>query len=134
VSYSLIGAGVYTTFFKSSPLYWPFQTFIDSVFWKDGSVISGTMPFGAFVYSVWGAAIVVWGTLLFFICRFAFKEKETWAWWAILVSTLLWYSIAAGFSVYYGAFLNAIGDTVYLLLLVVPLVMTRTTMLRPRSL
>ena len=133
VSCSLMIFGVYTAFCKSGPLYWPFQTFIDSVFWKDGVTTSGTMPFGGFVYGVWGAAIAVWGSLLFFISKFAFKKKESWAWWAILASTLLWFLIAAGFSVYYGAFLNALGDTVYLLLLVIPLIMTRTVMLRSQS-
>jgi hypothetical protein len=125
VSFSLILAGIYTSFFKSTSLDAPFRLFIDSVFWKDGSTASGTTPFGAFVYSVWGAAIVMWGTQLFFILKFAFKKKEPWAWWAILISTLLWFLIAAGFSLYYGATLNALGDLVYMLLLVLPLFMTR---------
>ncbi len=133
VSISLILSGLYTSFFKSTSLDGPFRLFIDSVFWKDGSVTSGSMPFGAFVYSVWGAAIVMWGTQLWFICKFAFKKKEPWAWWAILVSTLLWFFIAAGFSVYYGAFLNAIGDLVYMALLVLPLGMTRSIMVQSRK-
>ncbi len=107
--------------------------FIDSVFLPDNSVAGGTIPFGAFVYSVWGAAIVIWGIKFFFICRFAFKKREPWAWWALLISTCARFSIAFGFSLRYGALLNAIGDATYLLLIVVPLAMTRDALLRPEK-
>ena len=125
-SFILIILGVYVAFFKNTPLFIPFDFLIDPVFWKNGIKDQGTVLFKGFIYSIYGVTILIWGIQLLFITQFGFQKKENWAWWGILISTLVWYTIDAGFSTYYKVCYNTLANTLFLILLILPLIMTRS--------
>jgi hypothetical protein len=94
---------------------------IDPVFWPEGIAKTGTINFKAFIFSLAGSKLIVWGVILFFIAHYGFRKKEKWTWMSILIATVLWFSIDETFSICYKVYGNAIGNIFLLLLLVLPL-------------
>jgi hypothetical protein len=121
----LIILGIYTAFCKNTPLFIPIDLFMNPIFWKNGIIDSGTMSFSGFMYSVWGSTILIWGILLYLIVKFAFRKKEVWAWWGIFICAIVWFPIDTGYSIYYKVYFNAAGNFILLLLILIPLIMTR---------
>jgi hypothetical protein len=78
--------------------------------------------FKGYVYGVLGGTMMGYGLLAFFVARFGFARGEKWAWIALLLSTLLWYALDTGGSLKSGVVLNAAGNTLFLALLLVPLI------------
>jgi len=122
--YLVIFVGLFMAFMKSTPLF-IFDKILNPYFWNDGIVNdAGTLVFQKFTYSLLGACMAVWGVLMLFILKNSFIKKERWARNSILFSLLVWFPIDEFFSFYYGVYFNAIFNIPFLLLILVPLVLT----------
>lgn len=85
------------------------------------------------LFGIIGGTIVGFHVLMVFISENAFKRRETWAWWAMVAGMTGWFVIDSGISLYYGAIHNVVLiNLVALILIGVPLVMTRREIFRKR--
>ena len=101
ISYLIIGIGVYVAFFKTTPLYQPFNFIIDPVFWPEGIQHSNTITYKYFVYSLIGACMIVWGIFLYQIIKHAFDSYQKWVWQTIFITTIGWFVIDEFYSSLY---------------------------------
>jgi len=125
MSFLLIAMGIFIVLFKDTPVYKLFSQYIDPVFWPDNMISENTRLFKSFIYSFSGTYVLLWGINLFFISRFAFKPENKWAWYSILITSLVWICIMFPFSMYYGVIVNAYGDILFFILIILPLIFTR---------
>ena len=85
---------------------------------------SGAIDFQRFVYGVSGAVLMSWMACVGLITHYAFRHGEKWAWWAIAISTVLWFvgdgyaSVASGFVV------HAVVNLGLLIMIEIPLAAT----------
>jgi len=128
----LVGVGVLVTVFglfmallNNTPLFALFNHQIDPLFWEARAIPTPGLAFRSWVYGVWGATVVGWGILVIFIALYPFKQRERWAWNALLVAVGAWYLLDTGISLYFGVTFNAIFNTLLLALAGLPLFMTR---------
>ena len=89
------------------------------------SVISdGDMRFQTFLYGVSGAVMASWSIVMLFLAIFPLRQGQRWAWFAIVISTIVWFigdsyiSIATGFALHAGLNLSVFIP------LMIPLAMT----------
>jgi hypothetical protein len=61
---------------------------------------------------------------LAFIAANAFASRQSWAWWSVAASLALWYPLDTGRSLYHRVYVNAILNTVLLVVVAVPLAFT----------
>ncbi len=80
--------------------------------------------FQAWAYGVWGATMVGWGIVLYFVVRGPFAKKEPWSWRAIAFGVLAWFAIDTGFSAYYDVTINVFVNITVLALAFIPLAAT----------
>jgi hypothetical protein len=78
-------------------------------------------PFKVYMYGVLGGTTFAYAALVFVVARFGFARGERWAWPGLLVPTLFWYALDSGGSVAAGVWLNAVGNTALLGLILAPL-------------
>jgi len=77
------------------------------------------------LFGIIGGTIVGFHLLMVLISENAFKRKEPWAWWAMLLGLLSWFLIDSSISLFYGALHNVvIINLVALILIGLPLLMT----------
>jgi hypothetical protein len=120
---TLFGIGL--AVFKNTLLSFLVNDLFCPTFWPNTITDEGTARFKNLILSLCGAMMTTWGILLFGIINNAFKKRELWAWNTVFLSTCAWFTIDEFFSVYYHVWLNAIGNVPLLIMLIVPLVMTR---------
>jgi predicted membrane protein len=72
------------------------------------------------ILGVLGATMIGWAIALYVIIRNAFRHQERWAWSAIISIMSVWYLLDTSISLYYGIMLNAVFNTVLLLLFLFP--------------
>jgi hypothetical protein len=125
IGLSLIGLGVYITFFKNTPLFAFFGNLIDPVFWSNEVITGGTRNFKGFIYSFSGTYVLLWGINIVFISRYALIQGNKWAWNCLALSTIVWFAIMAPFSFYYKVYYNVIGDILFFILIAVPMLKIR---------
>lgn len=121
----LVDLGLYMTFLKGTPYFALFDNLINPVFWASTIAPANVTEFQGFIYGLYGATITVWGTFLAFMAYYPFKQKEKWAWNCIFVATLLWYLPDTFVSLQFNVVLNVAANTVFLILLMLPLLFTR---------
>lgn len=120
----VIAVGLYIALLKTTPLFAPFDAMIDPVFWPAGEIGEAALQFKYFIFSLLGVFMAGWGIQLLFITLFAFRKRQRWAWWSIMVSVVLWFGIDEFFSLYYGVYHNALLNIPFFLMLMIPLVVT----------
>jgi hypothetical protein len=59
-----------------------------------------------------------------FIAYYPFKQQEQWAWNAVFVSVLMWFTLDTAFSWVYGVLINVLLNTTILILVLIPLLFT----------
>ena len=92
------------------------------------------LKFKNWLFGIIGGTIVGFHILMIMISENAFKKKEKWAYRAMWLGLLSWFLIDSGISIYYGAIHNLILiNCVALLLIGIPLVMTRNEFKSPNS-
>lgn len=125
ISVLMTVTGIYITYFNKTGLYEPFRKIFDPVFWQSGEISEGTSNFKGFIYSFSGTFLMLWGINSFFIVKYAFKPENKWAWNSLLITTLVWFLTMVNYSFYYKFYVNAIGDIIYFVILMFPLLFTR---------
>jgi len=118
--------GILLAFFGNSFVFKLHNSYTQNVFFG-GDVISGDMlQFKNWLFGIIGGTIAGFQLLIIFISENAFKNKERWAYQAILYALILWFVIDSSISIYTGALYNVIIiNLVALFLIGLPLVMTR---------
>ena len=117
--------GLFMALLNGTPLFALFNDRIDPVFWGGQAVPQAGLAFRGWVYGVWGATVAGWGILVAFIAMFPFKQRQRWAWNALLAAVGTWYLLDTGISLYFGVTFNALFNTLLLALAGLPLFMTR---------
>jgi hypothetical protein len=125
IGFSLIGMGLYVTFFKNTPLFALFGNLIDPVFWTNEVATEGTRQFKGFIYSFSGTYVLMWGINFLFLSRYALIPGNKWAWNCMTLTTILWFTIMVPFSFYYKVYYNAIGDILFFILIAIPMLKIR---------
>ena len=101
----------------------PVLRLLDRPFWSSGPDET-TRRFETWSYSVTFATMAGWGICVASIAANAFATKQLWVWWTIAGSTLIWYPLDTGRSIYHRVYANAIGNTVMLVAVAIPLALT----------
>lgn len=77
------------------------------------------------LFGIIGATLAGFHLLMVYIIKYAFKQKEKWAWNCMAFATLLWFTVDSGISIYYGAAYNVyLINLVALVFIGIPLIMT----------
>ena len=110
--------------FNSTVVFAFFNAQINPAFWGGSSVPAPAQAFQAWVYGAWGATVMGWGVTMFFIAYYPFKQQEQWAWNAVFVSVLMWFTLDTAISWVYGVLINVLLNTTILILVLIPLLFT----------
>jgi len=125
IGISLIGFGLYITFFKNTSFFALFANLIDPVFWTNETISEGTLNFKGFIYSFSGTYVLLWGIHFLFLSKYALTPGNRWAWNCLALSTSLWFIIMVPFSFYYKVYYNVFGDILFFILISIPLLKVR---------
>lgn len=132
--YWLIAVSIFITIFgavmallNTTVVFVFFNAQINPVFWGSSPVPAPAQAFQAWVYGAWGATVMGWGITMLFIAWFAFRQKQHWAWYCVLVSVILWYLLDTGISFWFGVMINVVLNTTILILVIIPLIFTWST-------
>ena len=102
-----------------------FNKNIDPVFWPGAGPPTDSKIFQAWIYGVLGSVIMGWGLVMAFVAHYPFRSREKWAWECVALCICTWYIADTGLSAYYHAYFNVLFNTVMLLLIGLPLILTR---------
>ena len=119
----IFGLGMATL--NRTPLFAIFDSQVNPLFWDSNPLPAGVNEFLGWVYGVLGATMAGWGVFLAFIACYPFRNRERWAWNALLVGLSLWYLTDTSISLYFGVVFNAIFNTAIFILAMLPLFFTR---------
>jgi len=98
---------------------------INTAFWGTTQATEDILKFQRFIYGVLGAVVAGWGIVLAFVASYPFKKEEKWVWISLVLGMCVWYITDTGFSVYYKAYSNALINTLLLIIVGIPLILTR---------
>jgi hypothetical protein len=98
---------------------------IDPAFWGDASVTGPAADYRAWIFAVLGGTMAGWGVAVFALARHGIAEGLRWAWNAVALGLAVWFPLDTGYSLAHGVWVNALGNTVILFALAVPLAATR---------
>lgn len=121
--------GLFMTFFHRTVLFEPFHAQIDAVFWNT-AVSPEAAAFQGWAYGLMGAVMVGWGIVLFSLAYIPFKQQQKWAWNTLFYGLLAWFVLDTAVSLQYGVVFNALVNTLFLALFLLPLFFTRKSFSR----
>lgn len=98
---------------------------INRAFWGTTPLTDSVIAYQKFVYGVLGTVVGGWGVILLFITHYPFRRKEKWAWIGLTLSLTFWFFTDTPISLYYGAYSNALMNTLMIVALGLPLYCTR---------
>ena len=125
VSIFIIAFGLFMAFFnQSAPFDLLFNRQVDPLFFSEG-ISAEAARFQGWAYGVLGATMAGWGVFFTFIVQFPFKQKEPWAWSCMLTGLVLWVVVDSGISIAYGVWFNVAFNSIFLILVGLPLLATR---------
>ncbi len=99
--------------------------YVKDAFWKEGTVPKEAQQFRNWVYGACGGMSLALGILIIFIAANAFMQKQKWTWNALLVAFITWYLVDSFFSIYCKIHLNALLNTVYIIIMLLPLIFSK---------
>ena len=82
----------------------------------------------AWMIAIIGAVTAGWGITLLYLILVPLTRKEKWAWNAIMISMLVWFSLDTFISSYYGAHFNVVLNMVFAMQFVAPLLFIKSNM------
>lgn len=115
--------GVAMVLIVGTPLFNRVNRLIDPAFWPS-TPDAATRGFQSWAYGVTFAVMAGWGLSLAILVANAFASRQAWVWWTIAASVALWYPLDTGRSLYHRVWANAIGNTLFLAILAIPLIGT----------
>ncbi len=116
--------GLLMAFASSAPLFELFNRQVDPAFWGARPVSPEAASFRDWIYGVWGATIAGWGVAVIFVAQEPFRRNERWAWYCLTVGVGGWYLLDTALSLVYGVWFNVVFNTLLLLLVAPPLLLT----------
>jgi hypothetical protein len=99
--------------------------YINRTFWESAVVPVEAKAFYNWIFGIYSAMAIAWALFIVLIAGHPFKKKEKWAWNCLASCISVWFLIDTFFSVYAGAYTNAINNCFFLALLLLPLFFTR---------
>lgn len=118
--------GLAFAFLGTSSLFAPSVGPILAAFWPGGEIPANTQDFAFFAFGIAGALTAALGELGWFVARYAIAQRQRWAWNGLVASLLVWYLVDGAISIWAGAGINVVFNTVFFAILAVPLVALRT--------
>ncbi len=91
----------------------------------ENSIPEGVITYQRWVSGLLGSVWMAYGIALLFITDNSFDNRERWAWNCITVSLLVWFLVDSFISFFLGVGINAIGNSIYFVLIILPLLFTR---------
>ena len=85
---------------------------------------------GKFMLGILGPAIASWGVLFLFMVRYAYSTASKAAWFYLLAAIIGWSAYDMALSIIAGVYLNVIIDLVVLVVLLTPLILSRSHFLK----
>jgi hypothetical protein len=99
------------------------RTYFDALAWPIDGVNELTDPAARFATALMGAVMIGWAILIFGAVRAAHEGARA-LWGALTVSMLVWYVTDTAASVITGFPLNAVGNTVFMVTWLIPMLAT----------
>ncbi len=125
VSVIIIAFGAVIALLSWSPVFSIFNWLVNGTFWQGMAPDTSTQEYQLWVYGMLGATMVGWGTFLAYIIRYPFARKEKWSWDCIALGIAAWFIIDTVISAYVTAYFNVAINLLLLVLVALPLIMTR---------
>lgn len=123
----LILLGLDMVFFHNTPLFDAlFNRQIDHVFWGTAVPASAFQLFQGWIYGVLGATSVGWGIFIIFIAQVPFRQRQSWAWACMAWGIGSWFVLDTAVSLFYHVTFNALFNTFFFILAILPLIFTRS--------
>jgi hypothetical protein len=98
-----------------------FNDQFDPVFWGEETPDIQIRNYQQWIIGVLGSVMVSWGIFIAFIAAIPFKRKEKWSRDCLLIGILSWYIVDTIISLLAGAGFNAILNTVFAVILLLPI-------------
>jgi hypothetical protein len=128
VGWTLILFGLILAFGNQSHVFdVAFNRQIDPVFWSDAAIPNEASRAQSWTYGVLGATVSSWGVFVACLARFAFRQRQRWAWICLFLGITLWYLVDTGISLAYGVYFNVAFNTVLATLVYLPVIATRSS-------
>ena len=121
--------GVLMALFSGTSLFDLFNRQIDPAFWGANAVGDAARQFQHWLYGVWGATIAGWGIILTYIAHYPFTKRERWAQNALVFGLAVWFVLDTSLSLQYKVYFNAAFNMVLLILVGLPILLTRNEFL-----
>ncbi len=98
---------------------------IDPAFWGDANVTGPAADYRAWIFAVLGGTMAGWSVAMILLIHHGIAQGLRWAWNAVALGLLVWFPLDTGSSLGHHVWINAVGNTVILLAMAIPLAMTR---------
>ena len=87
----------------------------------DGNVEGAQRDYAQLLFGILGAVIVGWMAIIGAIVVIPLRRRESWAWWAIVISVAVWFVLDTGMSLILGFVGHALFNVAFAIGLAVPL-------------
>ncbi len=104
--------------------------FIQSTFYADTSITSSAASLQQWMIGVFGATMAGWGIMMLYLIKHSLQNKELWAWNAMLISLIVWFSIDMVVSIHFKVFFNVLVNAIFFLQFFAPLLVLRKSMIK----
>jgi hypothetical protein len=117
--------GIAFALYGNNPLFILYNNTLAEIFWQQPKIPAETDLFRAHIWGALGGTMACCYILLSFIAHYPFRNKEKWAWWAIVISFSAWVVIDSSVSIYYGVYFQVyIINAFSILVKALPLIFT----------
>jgi hypothetical protein len=103
-----------------------FNRQINPAFWTQAEITPQISAFQQWAYGVLGATMAGWGVFILFIVHEPFRRRERWAWNCLAFGIGLWFVVDTALSIAANVIFNAAFNSLLLVLILPPLIATRT--------
>ncbi len=123
----LFGAiGILIALWPDNPMLYLWNKYFGVVFGNNGQLSAQANEVKHFMAGPLGGTILGSYILCFFVARYPFAERKTWAWKAIAISLLAWFILDSTISTMHGAYFNVYLINLFTLFVQgLPLIMLR---------
>jgi hypothetical protein len=129
-----VGVGLLVAFAGNSFVFDMHNDATREVYFGGGAFPPGVLEMKNWLFGVIGGTIVGFHLLMIFIVKFAFANRERWAWWSMWAGLLGWFVVDSSVSAYWGAWHNVtLINLVALVFIGLPLIMTGGAFGKPKQ-
>lgn len=122
--------GVFMALFNQSGMFNFLNNLIVNSFYSSNSNVSIIAPLQAWLIGILGATMAGWGIMMLYLIKHPLQNKERWAWNAIFISMIVWFTIDSFISFHYGANFNLLINALLFLQFLAPLLVIRSSMVK----